>query len=137
MPSMLCNFLLQWTLKIVWKFSVMLAAWCSDIQWLNSSRYFIADILCHRCCVFSFTMDLNRRKVRCWIFKKKFFWDTCIAHYPRVSSKRFTFTHHWLCYLGNSRVTATQFWCARSIITSVIQSGFIQCHSVGLHSPVI
>jgi hypothetical protein len=42
-----------------------------------------------------------------------------------VSSKRFTFTHHWLCYQGNTRVTATQYWCARSVITSVIQSGFI------------
>jgi hypothetical protein len=38
-----------------------------------------------------------------------FILDTCVAHYPRVSSQRFTFTHttdhHWLCYLGNTRVT--------------------------------
>jgi hypothetical protein len=51
--------------------------------------------------------------------------DTCTAHDPCVSSKRFTFTHQWLCYLGNTRITATQYWCARSVITSVIQSGFI------------
>jgi hypothetical protein len=61
----------------------------------------------------------------CLFIPLLFIKDTCIAHYPRVSSKRFTFTHHWLCYLGNTRVTATQYWCARSVITSVIQSGFI------------
>jgi hypothetical protein len=26
-------------------------------------------------------------------------------------------SHYWLCYLGNTRVTATQFWC-RSVISS-------------------
>jgi hypothetical protein len=41
--------------------------------------------------------------------------------------------HHWLCYLGNTRFTATQFWCARSVITSVIQSGFV-LQSFILHS---
>jgi hypothetical protein len=34
-------------------------------------------------------------------------------------------SHHWLCYLSNTRVTATQIWCAQLVITSVIQSGFI------------
>jgi hypothetical protein len=33
-------------------------------------------------------------------------------------------SHYWLFYLGNNRVTATQFWCW-SVISSVIQSGFI------------
>jgi hypothetical protein len=28
-------------------------------------------------------------------------------------------SHYWLCYLGNTRVTATQFRC-RSVIFSVI-----------------
>jgi hypothetical protein len=58
------------------------------------------------------------------LFIYLFIKDTCIAHYPRVSSKRLTFTLHWLCYLGNTKVTA-KYWCARSVITSVIQSGFI------------
>jgi hypothetical protein len=33
-------------------------------------------------------------------------------------------SHNWLCYLGNTRVTATQFWCW-SVISSFIQSGVI------------
>jgi hypothetical protein len=45
-------------------------------------------------------------------------------------------SHHWLCYLGNTRVTATQFWCARSVITSVIQSDFI-LQSVIAHISII
>jgi hypothetical protein len=32
-------------------------------------------------------------------------------------------SHYWLCYLGNTRVTATQFWC-RSVISSVIRASF-------------
>jgi hypothetical protein len=36
--------------------------------------------------------------------------------------------HHWLCYLGNTRVTTAEFW-RRSVIFSF--------HSVGLHLPVM
>jgi hypothetical protein len=41
-------------------------------------------------------------------------------------------SHYWPCYLGNTRVTATQFWC-RLVISSVIKSGFI-LQSFILHS---
>jgi hypothetical protein len=44
--------------------------------------------------------------------------STFIAHYPRVScslSASHSHLHHWLCYLGNTKVTAAQFWC-RSVL---------------------
>jgi hypothetical protein len=41
-------------------------------------------------------------------------------------------SHYWLCYLGNTRVTATQFWC-RSVLSSVIQSGFILQSFILIH----
>jgi hypothetical protein len=53
-----------------------------------------------------------------------------IAHYPHVSSKR-THTTGYATWV-NTRVMATQFWC-RSVIFSVIQSGFI-LQSFILHS---
>jgi hypothetical protein len=37
-------------------------------------------------------------------------------------------SHYWLCYLGNTRLTATQFWYTIN---------HYQLHSVGLHSPII
>jgi hypothetical protein len=30
-------------------------------------------------------------------------------------------SHYWLCYLGNTRVTATQFWC-QSIISRIVHA---------------
>jgi hypothetical protein len=41
-------------------------------------------------------------------------------------------SHYWLCYLGNTRVTATQIWY-QSVVSSFIQPGFI-LQSFFLHS---
>jgi hypothetical protein len=44
-------------------------------------------------------------------------------------------SHYWLCYLGNTRVTATQFWC-RSVISSVIQSHLFFIHISHIFCPL-